>query len=636
MTANNQPQSPFVPLRSAWRAIGIDQVVIEGGFWHDMQSLNATMIQQCDYWLEITGWMKNFDAAVEGRLPQDRTGREFSDSETYKLLEAMSWQVARTGDEILDARLESITARVGAAQSSDGYISTMFGWPGQAPRYSDLVWGHEVYCMGHLIQAGIARGRTKGLDSALTKVAIRAADHICSEFGVDGNQGYCGHPVVEMALVELSRLTGNSKYRDQARLFVQRRGQGLLDGGEVPSSYFLDDMPVRQAKVLRGHAVRALYFASGVEDVAVDDADGALLDCAITQMNATLARRTYLTGGVGSRHTGEAIGADWELSPDRAYCETCAGIASMMANQRLLLATGESRFADAIERAMYNVLAASPSADGHAFFYTNPLQQREPGVPMPADEVCPRSDSAMRAAWFEVSCCPTNVTRTVASLAAYVASQTDDGIQLSQWMPGVVTASLKSGLVSVRIQAAYPDTGEITVTIDETPAEPWTLRMRVPQWANGATVAEGGVTRKADPGYVEVTRAFKPGDTVELSLPVKPRWTYPDPRVDAVRGQVAVECGPVVQALESVDAGMDVNQVAVDVVSGLTQHNGSVWVNLVSVDEPVVAPWQASGGVHYGSPRAVPLIPYYQWANRGPSTMRVWMPIIEPSGRHFA
>ena len=626
MPVTDQPQTPFVPQHGVWRPIGSDQAVIEGGFWQNLQSLNSTMIQQCDYWLEQTGWMKNFDAAVEGRLPQDRTGREFSDSETYKLLEAMSWQVGRTGDQALDARLESITARVGAAQSPDGYISTMYGRDGQGARYSNLMWGHELYCMGHLIQAGVARGRTKGVDSALTKIAISAADHICAEFGDDGNQGYCGHPEVEVALAELSRLTGDPKYRAQARRFIERRGNGLFSGGQMDPSYFQDDMPVRQATVLRGHAVRALYLESGVTDVAVDDEDHGLLRCAIEQMTATLARRTYLTGGMGSRHTGEAIGADWELSPDRAYCETCAGIASVMANQRLLLATGDAQFADAVERALYNVLAASPSGDGRSFFYTNPLQQREPGVPMPENEVCPRSDSAMRAAWFEVSCCPTNVTRMLASLASYVASQTDSGVQLSQWVAGTVRAQLEGGLVSLHIATSYPDGGEIAVTVDSAPPTPWTLSLRVPQWAEGATLTDGGVTRPVAPGYAAVTRVFQAGDVIGLTLPVAPRWTYPDPRVDAVRGQVAVECGPVVQALESVDAGVDVGGVAVDVAGGLTQHDGRVWVELAPVVDRVVAPWQSRRGVHYGPPREVPLIPYHQWANRGPSTMRVWIP----------
>jgi len=591
-----------------------------------MQSLNETMIEHCDYWIEKTGWLANFDAAVEGRLPADRTGREFSDSEIFKMLEAMSWQVARTHDDALEQRLEAITARVGAAQSPDGYISTMFGRPGQRPRYSDLAWGHEIYCMGHLIQAGVARGRTAGVGSPLAQIAIRAADHICAEFGEGGNPGYCGHPVVEMALAELSRLTGDTKYLAQAKRFIDRRGHGLLGADDVDPSYYQDAVPVRDMTVLGGHAVRALYLESGVVDVALETGDDDLLACAVTQMNTTLARRTYLTGGMGSRHTGEAIGADWELSPDRAYCETCAGIASIMANQRLLLATGDARYADAVERTLYNVLATSPSTDGHGFFYANPLQVREAGMEMPTDEVCHRSDSSLRAPWFDVSCCPTNVTRTLASLGAYLASQTGDAIQLHQWAPSTVAADLNAGRVRLSITTTYPLDGHITVRIDEAPSEPWTLGLRVPAWASDATLSYRDTTSEVSAGYATLTESFTPGDTVQLDFTVAPRWTYPDPRVDAVRGQVAVECGPVVQALESVDAKVDLAGVAVDVATPPVARDGRIWVNLAQVDDATNAPWRSDAAVGYGPAHQVPLVPYHNWGNRGPSTMRIWLP----------
>ncbi|HEY0119103.1 MAG TPA: beta-L-arabinofuranosidase domain-containing protein [Cellulomonas sp.] len=622
---------PLAPSHGHWRPLGLDDVRIGGGFWGDLQRLNATvMIEHCETWIERVGWAGNFDAAAEGRLPGDRRGREFSDSEVYKLLEAMSWEVARTGDAALEARLRALTARVAAAQDPDGYLGTMFGRPGQAPRYSDLQWGHELYCMGHLVQAGVARGRTAGPDDLLVQVAVAAADHVCRTFGPGGNPGVCGHPEIEVALVELARFTGERRYLDQARLFVERRGHGVLGDVELGSSYFQDDVPVRRATALSGHAVRALYLASAAADVAVEDGDDELLAAVATQVLTTLACRTYVTGGMGAHHEGESFGADWELPPDRAYSETCAGVGSIMVNHRLLLATGDPRHADAVERTLYNVIATSPAADGHAFYYTNTLHQRVPGHPVDPDAVSPRAASSLRAPWFAVSCCPTNVTRTVASLGAYLASADDDGVQLHQYAPAAIHADLGNGrTVALRVATGYPEDGHVAVTVDEGPDAPWVLTLRVPAWAAGATVTAGGVTRAAAPGYVIVRRAFAPGEVVVLDLPVAARWTWPDPRVDAVRGQVAVERGPVVLALESVDLGEDVGTAWVRTDRPPLERDGQVLVP-VCTRTPTVDGWSFHG--HPQSPalaaeRLVPLVAYHDWAERGPSTMRVWIPV---------
>lgn len=622
---------PVAPSRGRWRPLGLDDVVITGGFWAALQRLNATeMIDHCEAWVERMGWSGNFDAAAESRLPAARRGREFSDSEVYKLLEAMSWEVARTGDATLESRLQALTARVAAAQEPDGYISTMFGRPGQAPRYSDLQWGHELYCMGHLIQAGVARGRTAGRDDLLVRVAVAAADHICATFGDGGNLGICGHPEVEVALAELARFTGDHRYLDQARLFIERRGHGALGDIELGASYFQDDIPVREATTLSGHAVRALYLAAGAADVAVEDGDDALLAAVASQVLTTLGRRTYVTGGMGAHHEGESFGLDWELPPDRAYSETCAGVGSIMVNQRLLLATGNPRHADAVERTLYNVIATSPAADGHGFYYTNTLQQRVPGRTPDPDHASPRASSSLRAPWFAVSCCPTNVTRTVASLAAYVASADDEGVQLHQYAPATIRARIGGGrTVRLRVATEYPVDGRIAVTVEEGPVEAWALTLRIPAWAEGATITAGGATRPAGPGYATVERAFTPGEVIVLDLPVAARWTWPDPRVDAVRGQVAVERGPVVLALESVDLGADVGSALVRTNEPPVERDGRVLVSIATA-VPEKDHWPfgpAPLAPALSDEHLVPLVAYHDWAERGPSTMRVWIPV---------
>ncbi|MET8148838.1 glycoside hydrolase family 127 protein [Actinoplanes sp. NPDC049668] len=618
--------TPAAPSRGLLRPLGLREVTLRTGFWQRRQDVNGSAsLAHIEHWLERAGWLGNFDAAVQGRLPGARRGREFADTEVYKLLEAMAWEFGRTGDLELDARYRAIVRRVAAAQEPDGYLNTNFGRPGQRPRYSDLEWGHELYSFGHLIQAGVARARTSGGDE-LVDVAVRAADHVCDVFGPDGIASVCGHPEIEPALVELYRVTGDRRYLEQAELFIDRRGRRVLADIEFGRSYFQDDVPVRAADVLRGHAVRATYLAAGAVDVAVETGDTELLDAVARQWRATVARRTYLTGGIGSRHQDEAFGDDFVLPPDRAYSETCAGVGSVMLAWRLLLAQGDPRYADLIERILFNVVATSPSDDGTRFFYTNTLHQRVLGTEPAADTQVPRASSTMRAPWFEVSCCPTNLARTFAGLAAYVATSDDDGVQLHQYTAARVHTTLPGGReIGLELETAYPADGRITVRVTESPDTPWTLTLRVPHWAAGATLDGAAVPT----GQVRVHRRFSPGETVVLDLPVRPRLTAPDPRIDSVRGCAAVERGPVVYCLESIDLPPHVplESVLLDPSTTPEDRDGAV-VIAARIAPPPDGEWPYGPAAPEpdAEPLQVALRPYHDWAGRGPSTMRVWLP----------
>ncbi|GAA4913311.1 glycoside hydrolase family 127 protein [Nesterenkonia rhizosphaerae] len=647
-----QPRHPIVPTSSVLQPLGTDDVRISGGFWGDRQQLNRkTTIPHAEEWVERMGWAANFDYAVNGGLPQKRRGREFSDSEVYKLLEGMAWEIGRSADAELDRRFNALARRVALAQESDGYLNTMFGRPGQNPRYSDLEWGHELYCFGHLIQAGVARARNGG-DDLLVHTAIAAADHVCREFGDEQDLRTCGHPEIETALVELWRLTAAQRYLDMARMFIERRGRGGLGKIFFGQEYFQDEITVREADTLRGHAVRALYLSSGAVDLAVEDQDAQLLDAVEHQLRNTLARRTYVTGGMGAQHEGESFGADFALPPDRSYSETCAGIAAVQLSQRLLLATGDPLHADTVERVLFNVIAAAVAEDGRSFFYTNTLHQRHRGQVPPADQPSHRAASGMRAPWFDVSCCPTNLTRTLASLGAYIASTDATGLQIHQYVPSTISATTQAGQqIEVVVETEYPFAGGVTCKVVQAPEGPWTLSLRIPQWAAEARlVLPDGSVLNAGPGVLRVPVSPRTGESIELQLPVEPRWTRADPRVDAVRGHVAVERGPLVLALESVDLTYgsadadlrerEVSEVVVDARHPLRESDGVVLVPVRYVDHHDSQwPYAGSqGGLPAGQdsesredddadPAWIPLIPYYGWGNRGPSTMRVWLPV---------
>jgi DUF1680 family protein len=336
---------------------------------------------------------------------------------------------------------------------------------------------------------------------------------------------------------------------------------------------------------------------------------------------------------MGSRHEGESFGADFELPSDRAYSETCAGIGSIMLSWRLLLARGDMRYSDLIERTLFNVLATSPDEHGTAFFYVNPLQRNVPGIPAALDRASERAASSQRAPWFEVSCCPTNVARTFASLSGYFATTDDAGLQLHQYATCDIRTTLPNGNhVALRVHTLYPLDGVIAVTVDEAPQAGFSLTMRIPSWARHAsTVDATGREVVISPDSASVA-GLKAGDVVTLTLPIEPRFTEPDPQIDALRACVAVEAGPLVYCVETL--GDDITNLAlvkVDVNSAPTFGRDDI-IRVRAAHETSSSPaWPYSSQrpAAGASSRSVEieLIPYHRWAERGPSTMRVWMPV---------
>jgi len=635
-TTANLPVGPTVT--GKFSPIQITDYRITDGFWARQQRLNRDVtIAHCDRSMEKVGWVENFRAAVRGTLGTERVGRLFTDSDIYKTMETMAWENGRQSSPEFQARLEELTQIVAAVQEKDGYLNTFYGYDGGPARYSDMELGHELYCYGHLIQAAVAVMRAGGPDD-FVKVAIRAADHICQEFGENGRQTICGHPEIETALVELYRATGEERYLKQAKLFVDRRGhKSLSDTSYKGRDYYQDNVPLREAEVLVGHAVRALYLAAGAIDVAVETGDTKLFNSIKAQYDRTLERRTYLTGGMGSNHHGETFGEDFELSSERAYAETCAAIASVHVAWRLLLATGETHYADIIERTLFNSIASSPSVDGKSFFYVNTLQRRTPGIePEPGVPSLRRTDG-MRAPWFTTSCCPANMARTFASLSGYFVTTDNEGVQIHQYAAGKMDLTFGAGRhTTLTVATDYPLTGVIKVRVEKTDGDLWALKLRVPAWASSARLTDGDSERVVSAGVVTIARSWKVGDEVTLTLDMTPRFVYPDPRIDAVRGCVAVERGPLVYAIESVDQPeMDLQTVEITTLVPASDTGADLGLrDIVPVTaKGAIRQLQHDGWPYFNGapvmkdddPVTLTFIPYYSWANRGASTMRIWV-----------
>ena len=648
----HRPVAPVLPRateRLALRPLGLESVRIQSGVWADWQRDNRELTTPHSFgWLESDGTIDNLRRLDPSAVsPVERRGPWFTDSDLYKALEGVAWDLGREESAELAALVADISGIIGRAQLPDGYVNS-FVQAGLDVRWDNLVKSHELYCIGHLIQAGIAHRRATGSDE-LFDVAVKAADVIVADFGDLRRGDTDGHEEIEMALVELYRETGEHSYLALAEQLVDVRGHRTLDTtlfGDSP--YYQDATPVREETTVVGHAVRAVYLLAGVVDLYIETGEQALLDAALRQWESMTATKTYLTGALGSRFIGEAFGDGFELPPDLAYGETCATIANIMVSWRLLLATGESRFADAIERALYNLFAASTAVDRKGFFYNNPAQRRTALEAAPADTRPSRTDApGTRPVWFECACCPPNVMRTIASLAAYVSTSNDDGIQIHQFMPATVASEVDGQPVRLTLSTEYPVRGTVTVTIDETPASAWTLALRIPDWArdvrlevNGSDVAVAVDER----GYATIRREWAAGDEIELELPVEPRLTIAHPAVDAVRGAVAIERGPVVYAFESVDQlpGVDLNHV--ELVGGpvITEEVREDLLGQRSVVLRVTgrarrdAAWARTGWRRLddapssdGEPVDLVAVPYALWANRGPSVMRIFIPLAD-------
>ncbi|MFC6157966.1 glycoside hydrolase family 127 protein [Kribbella jiaozuonensis] len=587
--------SPAVPTAAAVVTLRpVSEAQVTTGFWADRMAANRAAIPLGRERLEAAGNLGNLRIAA-GEASGDAQGASFRDSDVYKWLEAVAWDGSQP--------LADLIGTISAAQRDDGYLNSAIQVRGEEP-YTHLWNSHELYCAGHLFQAAVAATRATG-DTTLLQVAIKFADHLADTFGPSGRTQLEGHPVIESALVELYRETGNRRYLDLAKYFVDARGHGrATKPGFDPSHYgdpahYSDRVPVRDADTLEGHAVRAVYFATGATDVAIETNDLELLDAVRRQYDNMRQRKQHVTGAVGSRWDGEAFGDDYELPPDRAYAETCAAIGVLQWAWRLLLATGDSSYADQIELLLYNAILPAVSLEDADYFYVNTLHRRTG-----ARGDVQRAPAYGRRPWFNCACCPANVMRTLASLPAYLATGTADGLQIHQY----AGSTLRAGSFAVDVDTDYPWDGRVTATVREAPAGEVELALRIPEWASDATVDDKPVTAG---DYARVRRVFQPGDQVVLQLPMPPRLLVSDDRVDSTRGCVAIARGPLVYALEQPDQQPDVvlEDLRLDPTAEITAKRTDLL-----------------GGITVLHSADLTLIPYYAWANRGLHPMRVWIP----------
>lgn len=645
---------PVVPTREGdvrLRPLGLTRSRIDGGLWADRRRTNHDVtIPHGAAQLVEAGNLFNFQLAAgakgkyRGSADDSGTIAPFLDSDVYKWLEAVGWEMAQEPDDGLLALAEPMIELVAKAQRQDGYLDTFFQVARAGQEFTDLEWGHELYVAGHLIQAAVAWQRSRG-DDRLLRIAERFVARIEAELGPGRRELVCGHPEIEMALVELYRTTNQDRYLALASTLVERRGHGLLGAGRHGARYWQDHEPVREAREPAGHAVRQMYLDCGVVDVAIETGDRDLLESAIRRWESMVSSRTYLTGSLGSRHRDEAFGDAFELPTDRAYGETCAAIGSVMLAWRLLLATGERRYADLIERTAFNAVLPGLAFDGTHFFYSNPLMRRSAGA-----EILSGAATTRRATWFPVACCPPNLMRFLATLPDLMATVSGTGIQIHQFATASLDAPVHGGTVRLSTRTNYPWEGTVEVAVEQSVPKPWTLSLRVPEWCSLAVASLGAQNlAESGPGTIELTRVWPAGERLLLDMSIPARATVPDPRIDAVRGTIALERGPLVYAVEDADLPADTSVESLEVAAAPELETSvapepklgeMTWISLDARLRQDVrsARWpyrHLQGESRANAPTRstrIRALPYFAWGNRAGLGMRIWLPTRSPKG----
>jgi uncharacterized protein len=631
----NLANSPYAKLHS----VPVRAVTIEEGFWSKRRKTNVERsITTMRAELEEHGRMDNYRRLV-GKSTAPQKGPYYSDSDIYKWTEAVGW-VLQSGDrpELRDVTA-SMIREVVAIQEPSGYLNSYYQGDRTALRMlpHEQEVGHELYCLGHMLQGAIAYYRATG-DSTLMDAGAKFVDnYLIPNYGPGPNQKpiISGHPEIEMSLIELYRTTGKRQYVDLAGYILH--GDERADIQPRAIVYMFCGIPFVSRTKLEGHAVRAMYACCGATDYYLETGDQAYWKTLNTLWEDLSKRQMYITGGVGARSQGEAFGEAYELPNEQAYGESCAAIGNMMWNWRMLAASGEARFTDVIERALYNGINSGMSLDGTTYCYRNPLAFD------PSNYDKARGEH-IRNPWYDTTCCPPNLERTFGSLPGYFYSTSKDGLYVHLYDNSSLDWHLENGLpIKIQQKTNYPWDGEVKMMLN--PAQPadFTFYVRIPGWATGARVFVNG--KPADGArageYLPVQRQWKPGDTLTLSLPMTTEIIASNPRVSEDTSRVAVRRGPIIFCMEQLDqpAGVALSDISIhlsnkmgkdfhdeyvaDLLDGVVvlRHAGEAF-ETPSASEALYM--LASATPPKTHPAKLTLIPYYAWANRQASPMQVW------------
>lgn len=611
-------------------------VKVTDSFWGQrLQASREVTIPLAFSKCEETGRYESFIKAAHPSDTYKVEGFSFDDTDVYKTIEGASYSLQTYPDKKLQKYIDSILVIVAGAQEPDGYLYTArtmnpkhpHNWAGKERWVAVENLSHEFYNLGHMVEGAVAHYQATGKRNFLD-IAIKYADCVCREIGNGPEQKKYvpGHQIAEMALVKLYMVTGDKKYLDQAKFFLDTRGYTSRK-----DAYSQAHKPVVEQDEAVGHAVRAVYMYSGMADVAAITGDSSYIKAIDKIWDNIVSKKIYITGGIGARHAGEAFGNNYELPNLSAYCETCAAIGNVYMNYRLFLLHGDAKYFDVLERTLYNGLISGVSLDGGSFFYPNPLSS---------------SGKYSRKPWFGCACCPSNVSRFIPSLPGYVYAVKDDQVYVNLFLSNKAELKVDKKKIILEQETDYPWKGDIRLKIAQG-NQNFTMKLRIPGWVRGNVlpgdlyayadnqkpvyrVSVNGQTVESDVnnGYLSIARKWKKGDVVEVHFDMLPRIVKVNPKVEADRGRVAVERGPIVYCAEWPDNRFNIHSVLLNQHPQfkVTEKPELLYgINQLTTDAQALSYDMA--GKLVAKDVELTLIPYYAWAHRGEGDMEVWLPI---------
>lgn len=574
--------------------------------------------------------------------PDEFYGMVFQDSDVAKWIEAAAYSLAAGENKELEEAVDEVIELYGSSQHEDGYVNSYFTVKAPEKKWTNMREAHELYCAGHMMEAAVAYYEVTG-KRRLLDIMCRNADNIYEQFMHTNTRAFPGHPEVELALMRMWRATGNEKYRELAKHFVDVRGQrpnyyvdeeskkrgwNLWNGGDEDTDYTQSTLPVREQKDAVGHSVRAVYLYTGMADVARETGDEELFKACKNLWNSIIQRRMFVTGGIGSTFIGEAFTADYDLPNDTVYAETCASIGLMFFAKKMLENERRGEYADVMERAFYNTVLAGMQLDGKRFFYVNPLEV----VPGISGRTATHGHALpVRPQWYACACCPPNVARLVSSLGSYAYSENDEVFFADMFVGGRVVTN--KGM-TLECRTDFPHFGDVKYTVSG--SADTTFAVRIPAWSHGTELLVNGERVESEAvlndGYAYIERKWQDGDTVELKLDMTARVIYASSNIAADTGKVCVQRGPLVYCAEEADNGRILPLfIKEDAEPRAMEFEPEILRGIVPIE--IDGYEREESGELYSTEkpkyveRKLRLIPYYTWANRGENQMRVWLPL---------
>ena len=583
--------------------VDFSKVQITDNFWSPrLERHTSVTLPVCIDQIENqTGRIRNFENAAKGE--GEHSGIFFDDSDVYKAVEGMAYSLINHPDATLEAKTDEWIDKFAAAQQPDGYINTFYTLTGLDKRWSNMD-KHEMYCAGHMIEAAVAYYQATGKRKMLD-VCIRMVEHMMSVFGPGKRNWVPGHEEIELALVKLYQVTNEEKYLDFAYWLLEERGHGYGSMGTEGTwhpEYYQDAIPVRDLQKISGHAVRCMYLYCGMADVAALKQDTGYIAALHRLWDDVVLRNMYITGGIGSSAHNEGFTTDYDLPNLEAYCETCASVGMVLWNHRMNQLTGDSKYVDVLEKALYNGALAGISLRGDLFFYVNPLESK---------------GNHHRQAWYGCACCPSQISRFLPSIGNYIYGTSDDALWVNLYIGNKANVKLGKKDMKVSMESQVPWEGQVKMTIDELASSvKKEIRMRIPEWCENYSLAVNGEAinqPNLDKGYAVLERQWKQGDVITLNIEMPAVLKQADPRVKQDVGKRAIQRGPLVYCMEETDNPTDFDQLTLSTKSALeSQFDATLLDGIVKITAK-------------DEDKTINLIPYYAWDNREAGKMKVWI-----------